>query len=430
MEYFKYSLIPIVIQVLLDYDFMVNVLPNRWISMDEISSRVRMVTPAVVFSRAATMPISSITSLLLIEIGLAFQQPVGVISQIRTMQSVIAVVVALLMGVISMKYKHRSLLILGLLLIGIAAVGCCVAPSFSVLFFVFPLAGIGGAMVSPMCNSLVGKHLPSERRSGAIGWMMTGMAGISVLGGFYINYLNSLGGWRLAFLGFAFPVALISALLVYLWIPISEVELFSKGGSGLLSGYKEVYLNKSALSCLMGMAFSQTTWQAVLLFNASFYRQNFKLAIGTIVLLNIGTVLGYIGGNLFTGKYAHMLGRKRLSIISLLLSGVFLVLIFVSPSLLVSYSSALLFAIFSGIRATSTQSHTMEQMPDARGTLMSSMSAAISLGTALGAAIGGFILLGYSYIEFGYAFGAVNILGAMIFAFLTIEKIKPKTSTL
>jgi predicted MFS family arabinose efflux permease len=74
------------------------------------------------------------------------------------------------------------------------------------------------------------------------------------------------------------------------------------------------------------------------------------------------------------------------------------------------------------MRATSTQSHTMEQIPMARGTLMSCMSAAVSLGAAFGAAIGGYILLGYSYVEFGYVFGAINVLGALVFAFLTSEK--------
>jgi hypothetical protein len=45
--------------------------------------------------------------------------------------------------------------------------------------------------------------------------MMTGMASMSVLGGFIINYLNGMGGWRLAFIGFAVPVALIATVFVY-----------------------------------------------------------------------------------------------------------------------------------------------------------------------------------------------------------------------
>ena len=202
---------------------------------------------------------SGITSYLLIEIGLTFQQPVGVISQTKTLQLIIAVVFALLMGAMSVKFNHKTLLIWGLLLVAISAMGCWITPSFSFLLLVFPLAGIGKAMVTPMTNSIVGEHLPREKRSGAIGWMMTGMAAIGILGGFIINYLNGVGGWRLAFIGYAFPVALVVALLVYLWIPRSKSETSSiQGGVGLLSAFKQVYMNRSALSCLMGMAISHS----------------------------------------------------------------------------------------------------------------------------------------------------------------------------
>jgi predicted MFS family arabinose efflux permease len=391
--------------------------------MSEAQSSSNMITPAVVLARAATTPIGSITSLLLIEIGLAFQQPLGVISQIRTVQATIAVVFALLMGVISVKFKHKTLLLIGVVIIAISALGCYITPNFTFLLLVFPLAGIGTAMVAPMTNSLVGEHLTREKRAGAISWMMTGMAGISIIGRFIINYLNGIGGWRMAFLGYAVPVALLASVLVYFWIPQPKEETVSAISSeGLMSGYKRVYANKSALSCLLGMAISQTTWQALLLFSSSFYRQDFNISIGTMAFLGIGTTLGYIVGTLVSGKYVHRIGRKRLATISLLLSGVFMALLFIVPNFLVSYAFTLLFTLVSGMRATSTQSHTMEQMPSARGTLMSCMSAAISLGATLGAAIGGYILLGYSFVVFGYVFGAINILGALVFAFLTSEQ--------
>lgn len=391
--------------------------------MSETPPSRNMITPAVVLAQAATTPMTSITSYLLIEIGLAFQQPLGVTSQIRTTQSIIAIIFSLLMGAISIKFKHKTLLLSGILLIAISAVGCWSTPSFSFLLLVFPLAGIGTAMVQPMTNSLVAEHLPMEKRSGAIGWMMTGMASMMVLGGFIINYLNGIGGWRMAFIGYAVPVALIATVFVYIWIPRSKEDTTTtQGGEGSLSGYKRVYSNRSALSCLMGMAISQTTWQAILLFWASFYRQQFNIAVGTLAFLSIGTTLCFIGGNLFTGKYANLLGRKRLAITSLLLSGIFMVPIFTSSNFLWSYVFLLLFVVVSGVRATSTQSHTMEQMPMVRGALMSCMSAATSLGVTLGAALGGYILLGFGFVEFGYVFGAGNIIGALVFAFLTSEQ--------
>ena len=97
--------------------------------MDETHNG-RLITSALVLARAATTPMSGITSYLLIEIGLSFQQPVGTVSQIRTLQSIIAVVFALLMGVISIKYKPKTLVMFGLLLIAISAIGCCLTPSF------------------------------------------------------------------------------------------------------------------------------------------------------------------------------------------------------------------------------------------------------------------------------------------------------------
>ena len=96
--------------------------------------------------------------------------------------------------------------------------------------------------------------------------------------------------------------------------------------------------------------------------------------------------------------------------------------IFTSSNFLWSYVFLLLFVVVSGVRATSTQSHTMEQMPMVRGALMSCMSAATSLGVTLGAALGGYILLGFGFVEFGYVFGAGNIIGALVFAFLTSEQ--------
>jgi len=121
-------------------------------------------------------------------------------------------------------------------------------------------------MVGPMTNSLVGDYLPREKRAGAISWMMTGMAGIGILGRFIINYLNGIGGWRIAFLGYAVPVALLALVMIFFWIPQSNEETASSSsGEGLMSGYKRVYGNKSALSCLFGMAISQTDCNTILL---------------------------------------------------------------------------------------------------------------------------------------------------------------------
>jgi predicted MFS family arabinose efflux permease len=99
-------------------------------------------------------------SLLLVDIGGTFQVPTGVAGQIRPISFVGAVVTALVMGVFSVRLKHKSLLLLGALLIGVGAVGCFLAPSFEYMMAFFSLNGIGSSMIVPM--ALLKRSSPQE----------------------------------------------------------------------------------------------------------------------------------------------------------------------------------------------------------------------------------------------------------------------------
>ncbi len=91
----------------------------------------RLMTLSFIVSSFATQPAGLITSLLLIEIGLTFGVPVGVTGQLRTVSSIVGVFVALLLGVISLRYSSRSLLLTGSVLLIISAVGCAFAWDFT-----------------------------------------------------------------------------------------------------------------------------------------------------------------------------------------------------------------------------------------------------------------------------------------------------------
>ena len=49
------------------------------------------------------------------------------------------------------------------------------------------------------------------------------------------------------------------------------------------------------------------------------------------------------------------------------------------------------------MRGTAINGLTLEQIPSARGTLMSLKGAAQSLGTAFGVAVGGYLLISFGY---------------------------------
>jgi len=137
--------------------------------VEEKGSRGRLFLPSLAFSYFAAGPLGVLVSLLLIDIGETFGVSEGVMGQINTLYSIVAVVIALLMGILSLRFKHKSLLLMGLLFIGISALGCLVAPDFNWMLVSYSLSGLGWAMVSPMCVTMIGEHFPLEKRASAVG---------------------------------------------------------------------------------------------------------------------------------------------------------------------------------------------------------------------------------------------------------------------
>lgn len=360
-------------------------------------------------SRFALQPSTLLVGLLLLDIGGTFGLPVGVVGQLRTAASVVGVVSSLLMGALSIRYRHKSLLVGGLLVFIVSSVGCSLSMNFAMMLVFNSLAGLGTAMVAPMTVALVAEHLPLERRSGAIGWVIAGQSLAYLVGAPLIGFLAGYGGWRTPYLAFVMPTALIAALLSQWGLASKPPPQQSAGGRSSLTGFSSILKNRSAVSCLLCFVLTMVGFQAVLLYMASFLRQTFKLTTGVTSLIILGTSMFYTLGSLASGRLVRRLGRKRTVVLVNLLSSVCLVaymnLSSFLPVMLFFYVSAL----FSGAGFAAYQSLIVEQVPEYRGTVMSLTSAANSLGTALGAAIGGAILLNFNYGVLGTVLGVVGI---------------------
>ena len=112
---------------------------EKSIHTEELRVPGRLVLPALFLARFATQNPSTITSLLLIDIGLTFGYSVGVTSQLRAMFSLFAAISAVLMGAWSVRFNHKSLLLLGLLFIIISVVGSAFAFNFHLLLIIYSL---------------------------------------------------------------------------------------------------------------------------------------------------------------------------------------------------------------------------------------------------------------------------------------------------
>ena len=196
---------------------------------------------SLALSGFVTVTPTVLVTFLLIDIGLTFGTPIGVTAQIQTVSSVVGIISALLMGALSARYKHKSLLMVGLLFITISALGCAFAQNFNMMLLSYPLSGLGLGIVVPMSSTLVGELYPLDQRASAIGVLTAGMALSYAIGPRIIVYIAGIGGWRLAFLVFLLALLIAALLLTKIGLLASpHIQQTKLGKGSYLEGFKEV----------------------------------------------------------------------------------------------------------------------------------------------------------------------------------------------
>ncbi|MFP3951582.1 MAG: MFS transporter [Candidatus Bathyarchaeia archaeon] len=398
---------------------------NDEASHGDVPDEGLLLLPSLVFSAFATWIPWVLAGLLLIDIGESFGVPVGLTGQIRTLSSLIGVLMAFIMGALSVRFSHKALLLISLSFIALSALACSAAPNFLVVLLSYSILGIPMATVLPMTTSLVADHLPVDERAGAVGWIIAGTALAGILGAPAINYIAGMGGWRLPFLIFILPINLLSIALVLKGIPPKQphenVEENREEGVGLLEGFREVYSNTSAIACILGYALSLTAFQAIGFYSPSFYRQHFMVSKNFASLLVSGLYLCLTLGSLASGRLVDSLGRKRVTVSTAVIAGILVLGFTNTPDRWVSLTCSLLGYFFAGALISSSHSLALEQIPKFRGTVMSLNSGAEKLGAALGSGLGGLVINLYGWSVMGVVLGVTGVASSMTYQLLAVD---------
>jgi predicted MFS family arabinose efflux permease len=384
--------------------------------------RPKIILVALFFSFFVTQTPGILSGLLLVDISQDFNTEIGITAQMRSLSTGLGVLMALLMGAISMKYQHKTLLLIGLGLVAASAIGCCYSPTLAFLFLVYSLSGIGLAMVSPMANTLAAEHFHGDLRPLAIGMLIASASLSYVFGAPIISQLEQMFGWRHTFLSYILILNIVSIILIQFSVPLSENR--SNPSHSFLTGFRSVLGNKSALACLFGVIISSASWQGLVFFSTSFYRTSYELPILLAAYMLSIFAIFFTSGSILSGRFTNIFGRKRLTIIGLLVMGSFTILFTYVPWFWVSFPIAIIGCFFGGVRYAASNNMSLEQIPEFRGTMMSLNSAALNLGQTIGSMVGGYILLAFNWKILGTVLGLFGITASIIFYVLTDEPLQ------
>jgi DHA1 family inner membrane transport protein len=371
--------------------------------------------PTLIVSISCIDPPGLIISMSLVEVAAAFGVSVGLAGQIRSIGSVLAIAVALAMGVLSVRYSYKSLLLAGLLVNLVSVLCCAFAPTFSLLLVCFSAVGLVTSLVTPMVFSYIGETYTEDRRPQVVGTVATVRTVSYLVIVQLIGVVVSGWGWRQAFLFLVAPLTAAGLLLSQRVLPSIGSEA-TANRANVLEGYRGVLASRSALACLIGNLLAGGAWAGgVVAYSVTYLREDFALTLPEASRIFSLLVVGVLVGNYAGGLLARRLGGKRVMVASSMLTGALIVGYMNSHSLALTVVLTAVMSVTAGVILTCANTLLLVQVPRYRGTVTSLNSAATQMGMALGASLGGFIIDVSGWGVMGLVYGGMHLAAGLIY---------------
>jgi predicted MFS family arabinose efflux permease len=298
------------------------------------------------------------------------------------------------------------------------------------MLFFFALEGAGTVMVGVMGFTLIGDLLPLSKKAKAVSYVIATTYLTAIVGVAAIGFIADVAGWRSVFALFVLPVSVVGLALAFLSIPHrSYAEPLEAGKEAYLNAFKQVLFNKSAAACLVGTMLMSAV--SLALFTTGFFREQFSASRDLAAVIVMGAASMYVVAAIVAGRLINRVGRKTLTVAGALGSSILAMLIFFMPNLWLAVTVDMAHVWFAATGITAFSCYALEQVPKSRSTMMSLRSIFTEMGGAIGAALGGALLvlfsynLALSYQTVGIAFGAIGISASAVFYFLTKDPNKP-----
>jgi len=371
------------------------------------SKRNRLILPSLLIATLSTYPPSIVASVLLTEISKDLNVPIGIGGQIRTAASMVAFIGSIAMTFIAARYNYKRLLTVGLLVIATSAVASSFAPSFPVMLLSTVLTGTGMAIVVPMTTTLIAEYFPVAEQGRAMSLLGVGGGFGFLLGGTIVGQIAAIGGWRLAYIGFAGSLGALGLIITYLALPETE----NKGSKDITSGIREITSNRSALGCLAGNLLASAGVQGVYFWCFSFIKEAFQVSTVQTGYIFTGTAIMFISGSYLTSRILSRLGPRLTTALGLLGTSVCTLAYNVAPTLSLAIVAILAGNLLDSFRYNAHNTLSLQQT-DSKGSMMSLHNAASNLGYSIGSALG-IVLLVYNWQTLGAILTASSLLGAV-----------------
>lgn len=376
---------------------------------------VRIVALALLLATmlSATNQLGLSTILSVVSADLSVSVPV--LGQITTAIFLGSAIVGLFAGPLADQYGKRRVLVMGLAVIAISCAGTSLAPSYGWLLVTRLVSAISGGLLTGTSLAIAAALFSGPERRRVLGAVASGNAAAGIVGVPAMALVASLISWRASYavLGVA---ALLMIPVIYRLLPNDRVHDPGSLQLGkVLGAYRPLLAQRSMLVLYASNLARAIGWVGTISYMGAHFGDNLGMSTGTIGVVFMITGVGYLLGTRLSGGRAGDGDPRRLCAISTLVMAVCMAMGIVLP--FGSIMSIILLSVGAGasgfgfvvfVTLLSTESHA------GKGTTMSLNGTLFSLGTAIGALLGGVFLAVGGYTLLGLGLMLFSIASALL----------------
>jgi predicted MFS family arabinose efflux permease len=354
---------------------------------------------------------------------------VGVVKQTDTINGLFEVVAAVALSFLAIRFKHKSLLLVGVGLVFFSAIGAYFSPTLPTMQVFFALEGFGTVMVTAMGLTMIGEYVPMQNKAKASSYLVAAGSAAYLIGVIIINRITNFGGWQLNFLLLTLPVAALGLILAFYALPNKQnakVELSANEKNAYRATFRRILKNRSAILYLIGYMFSAMVITGS--FALPFYMQEYGLSIDSATVISLVALATTIIASIVMGRIISKRGAKILILASAIVDGIFTMIFVFMPSYSLAIPLDMVHVWMSATVFVGFTALALDQVPESRGTFISIRSMFRYIGITIGATIGATLLSVFaSYQVVGIAFGVISI-AIVPFIFLVKDTTKIRST--
>ncbi|GAA1630343.1 hypothetical protein GCM10009744_18000 [Kribbella alba] len=373
--------------------------------------------PFLLASMVSLIPFT-VFGMYLVPIAGAADGTVAEIGGLRGLGGLAALVVGIALAPLVDRLARELVAAGGLALLGISAALGAVGNVFALAAFCL-LIGASTSILGPSIGAAAADRFKSAAAAGRAATLVSATTSMMAMLAAPVLAVPGLWwGWRGNLLAASAVSLALSA--AFFWRGRGRKPRAAGVRTSYLATYRALARVPGALPLLTVAMLRTAAFMGYLAYLAAFYDEKFELAPGWFALVWSLSGASFFLGNLLAGRYIALerpwIGPEKMLLLGLGVALISVAAVYFSPTLpLTLLLTALMGASHATVAACVT-TLLVHRSGDLRGSALSINAAGMSMGTFLGAAIGGLGLGLGGYPGAALAFGSITLL-ALVFAF-------------